>query len=200
MIHRWALVFVAALLLTACGATEESTLPVAGVTEIAGPYQTEPYRAFDQALVQKLEDECAASVADGRLELVLADGRGGGRVLLVYGGPDNTSGECVASIDANGAVLVEGSGTASSSGADLPGALEVRPRSGGSSSGPGAYGYLSGVAGSDIGRVVIELADGTAITASTGGGNFAAWWPGEAQPKRVLGYDAGGNEVANEPY
>lgn len=198
--RRLSLAFTAAVLITGCGESAESSLPVAGVAEIAGPYQAEPYRAFDQALVQKLEDECAASVADGRLQLVLADGRGGGRVLLVYGGPDNTSGECFASIDANGAVRIEGSGTASSSGADPPGALDVRPRSGGSSSGPGSYGYLSGVAGSDIGRVVIELADGTAITASTGGGNFAAWWPGEAQPKRVLGYDASGTEVANEPY
>jgi hypothetical protein len=198
--RRLSVAFTAAVLITGCGESAESSLAVAGVAEIAGPYQAEPYRAFDQALVQKLEDECAASVADGRLQLVLADGRGGGRILLVYGGPDNTSGECFASIDANGAVLVEGSGTASSSGADLPGALEVRPRSGGSSSGPWSYGYLSGVAGSDIGRVVIELADGTAITASTGGGNFAAWWPGDAQPKRVLGYDASGTEVANEPY
>jgi hypothetical protein len=198
--RRLSLAFAVATLVAGCGESAESSMPVAGVTEIAGPYQAQPYRAFDQALVQKLEDECATSVADGRLELVLADGRGGGRVLLVYGGPDNMSGECFASIDANGAVLVEGSGTASSSGADLPGALEVRPRSGGSSSGPGAYGYLSGAAGSDIGRIVIELADGTAITASTGGGNFAAWWPGEAQPKRILGYDTSGTEVANEPY
>jgi hypothetical protein len=198
--RRLSLAFAAAVLLAGCGEAAESSLPVAGVTEITGPYQAEPYRAFDQALVQKLEDGCAASVADGLLELVLADGRGGGRVLLVYGGPDNTSGECFATIDPDGAVIVEGSSTASSSGAELPGALEVSPRSGGSSSGPTGYGYLSGVAGSDIGRVVIELADGTAITASTGGGNFAAWWPGEAQPKRILGYDVSGTEVANEPY
>jgi hypothetical protein len=198
--RRLSLAFAAAVLLAGCGEAAESSLPVAGVTEITGPYQAEPYRAFDQALVRKLEDECAASVADGRLELVLADGRGGGRVLLVYGGPDNASGECFATIDADGAVIVEGSSTASSSGAELPGALEVSPRSGGSSSGPGAYGYLSGVAGSDIGRVVIELADETRITASNGGGNFAAWWPGEAQPKRILGYDASGTEVANVPY
>jgi hypothetical protein len=198
--RRLSIAFASAVLIAGCGESAEPSMPVAGVTEIAGPYQAQPYRAFDQALVQKLEDECAASVADGRLELVLADGRGGGRVLLVYGGPDNTSGECFASIDANGAVLIEGSSTASSSGADVPGALEVRPRSGGSSSGPGSYGYLSGAAGSDIGRIVIELADGTAITASTGGGNFAAWWPGEAQPKRILGYDTSGTEVANEPY
>ena len=72
--------------------------------------------------------------------------------------------------------------------------------SGGSSGGPGAWGYLRGSAGSDIGRVVIELADDTRITASTAGGNFAAWWPGEVQPKRILGYDGNGNEVANEPY
>jgi len=198
--RRLSIAFTAAVLIAGCGESAESSLPVAGVTEINGPYQAEPYRAFDQAMVRRLEDECAGSIGDERLELVLADGRGGGRVLLVYGGPEGTSAECLGTVDAEGDVFVESTGTADSGGADLPGALDVRPQSGGSASGLTSYSYLRGVAGSDIGRVVIELADGTAITASTGGGNFAAWWPGEAEPKRILGYDASGNEVANEPY
>jgi len=198
--RRLSIAFAAAVFIAGCGESAESSLPVAGLTEIAGPYQAEPYRAFDQAMVQKLEDECATSLADDRLELALADGRGGGRILLIYSGPEGMSAECYASVGADGDVLIEGSGSASSSDDSLPGALEVRPMSGGSSSGPGAWAYVRGSAGSDISRVVIELADDTAITASTGGGNFAAWWPGEAQPKRILGYDTSGNEVANQPY
>ena len=198
--RRLSFAFAAALLLAACGESAESLLPVAGLTEIAGPYQVEPYHAFDQAMVQKLEDECANSIADDRLALALADGRGGGRIMLVYSGPEGMSAECYASVSPDGDVFVEGSGASSTSDATQPGALDVQPMSGGSSSGPGAWAYLRGSVGSDIGRVVIELADDTRITASTGGGNFAAWWPGEAQPKRILGYDASGNEVANQPY
>ena len=48
--------------------------------------------------------------------------------------------------------------------------------------------------------MVIDLADGTTITASLGGGRFAAWWPGVAEPRRIRGFDSAGNEVANQPY
>ena len=194
------MVFGAVLLLAGCGETAESAVPAAGLAEIAGPYLTEPYRGYDKAMMQKLDEECITTLADDRLDLVLADGRGGGRIFLVYTGPEGTSGECFASIDPERGIRVESGGTSSSSGPDLPGPLEVRPMSGGSSGPPDSWGYLHGAAGSDISRVVVELADGTAITASTGGGNFAAWWPGEAQPKRILGYDASGTQVANEPY
>ena len=48
--------------------------------------------------------------------------------------------------------------------------------------------------------MVIDLADGTNITASVGGGRFAAWWPGEVVATRIRGFDRAGNQVANEPY
>ena len=48
--------------------------------------------------------------------------------------------------------------------------------------------------------MVIALTDGTNITASVGGGRFAAWWPGEAQPNRIRGFDRAGRQVADEPY
>jgi hypothetical protein len=198
--RRLSLAFAAAVLLAGCGEAAESSLPVAGVTEIAGPYQAEPYRAFDQALVRKLEDECAASVADGRLELALADGRGGGRILLVYSGPEGMSAECSASIGADGEVFVDGSGSSSGSGGPDPAPNDVLPSSGGSSGGPSSWSYLHGVVGSDIARVVIRLADDTPIEASVGSGRFAVWWPGEAQPARILGYDGDGNLVHDERY
>ena len=47
---------------------------------------------------------------------------------------------------------------------------------------------------------MLELADGNRVTASVGGGRFAAWWPGEAQPTRILGFDRAGIQVANQPY
>jgi hypothetical protein len=47
---------------------------------------------------------------------------------------------------------------------------------------------------------VLELADGTAITASLAGGRFAAWWPGQIDPTKIHGYDASGTLVAEQPY
>jgi hypothetical protein len=198
--RRLSIAFAATVLLAGCGEAAESTLPVAGVTEMAGPYQAEPYRAFDQALVRKLEDECATSIADDRLELALADGRGGGRILLVYSGPEGMSAECSASIGADGDVFVDGSGSSSGSGGPGPAPNDVQPSSGGSSDGPSSWSYLHGVVGSDIARVVIRLADDTPIEASIGGGRFAVWWSGEAQPTRILGYDGDGNLVHDERY
>jgi hypothetical protein len=203
VVCRGALVLVASLLLGACGGSEESTLPVAGVAEILGPYQTEPYRAFDQELIQSLEEECAASLEGGlasQLELALADGRGGGRVMLVYGAGSGDTAECLARLDANGTVFVEGTGASSGSDPVRLGPLEIGAASGGSASGVDSWSYLHGNVGSEIGGVVIALADGTNITASVGGGRFAAWWPGEQQPVRMLGFDRSGTQVANQPY
>jgi hypothetical protein len=66
--------------------------------------------------------------------------------------------------------------------------------------GGGAHSYVTGQIGSEIGGVVIALADGTSVTASIDGGRFAAWWPGEAQPIRVLGFGRAGNQVADQAY
>ena len=197
--RRRSLALAAALLLTGCGDSSESSLPVAGVAELSGPYLSEPFRAFDQALLQKAEDACATMNTDPGLELVLADGRGGGRLFLVYDGPNGASAECFATVEANGTVVADSAG-ASSGGMEIPGPREIRPSSGGSSGGPGAWSYLHGSVGSEISRVVIELADGSRLTASSGGGRFAAWWPGERISVRMLGYDEAGNQVADRPF
>ena len=203
VVLRGALVLVAGLLLGACGGDEESTLPVAGVAELQAPYQTEPYRAFDENLIRLVEEECADGLRGAfRVEptLVLADGRGGDRLMLLYGAGPGETAECLVRIDANGAPSVDGAG--SSSGADPAqmGPLELQTSAGGSASGVNSWSYLHGLVGSDIGGVVISLADGTNITASVGGGRFGAWWPGEIQPTRILGFDRAGTQVANQPY
>ena len=200
MIRRSALTLAVALLLCGCGDSAESIVPAARAAELSGPYLAEPYRAFDQALLSMVDEECAASNPDNPLELVLVDGRGGGRLLLVYDGPNGASAECFATIDATGNVVVESSGTSSDGGANLPGPLEVRAMSGGSSSGPNAWSYLHGRVGSDISRIVMELPNGDRITASSSGGRFAGWWPGEQMSARILGYDAAGNQVYDEPF
>ena len=203
MVLRGALVLVGSLLLGACGGGEESTLPVAGVAELQAPYQTEPYRAFDENLIRLVEQECADSFRGAlRVEptLVLADGRGGDRIMLLYGAGPGETAECLVRIDANGAPSVDGAGSSSGGDPTQLGPLELQASSGGSASGVNSWSYLHGLIGSDVGGVVIALADGTSITASVGGGRFAAWWPGETQPTRILGFDRAGTQVANQPY
>lgn len=198
--HAVAAIVVLAACLGGCGESTASSLPVAGVAQMTGPYLAEPYEAFDRALLHSVEGPCAQSVGGAGFDLVLADGRGGGRLVLIYSGPNGTSAECFATIDDGGDVEVESTGETSGGGVVLPGEHDVRPMSGGSSGDPGAWSYIQGRVGPGISRVAIELADGTWITASTGGGHFAAWWPGEAWMSRVHGFDATGNEVANERY
>jgi hypothetical protein len=192
----------AVLLVVGCGGSEESTLPVAGVTELLGPYQTEPYRAFDQGLIQDAQAECADSL-QGALtvqpQLILADGRGGSRLMLIYGGAGGDTAECVVLIDPNGIPTVDGAGSSTGSDPVQLGPLEIAASSGGSASGEESWSYLHGNVGSEIGGVLIQLADGTNITASLGGGRFAAWWPGEVVATRIRGFDRAGNLVADQP-
>jgi hypothetical protein len=202
VVRRGALVLAASLLLGACGSGEESTLPVAGVAELQAPYMTEPYRAFDENLIRSVEEACAESLRGAfRVQptLVLADGRGGDRLMLLYGAGPGETAECLVRIDANGAPTVDSAGSSGTGPAQL-GPLELQASAGGSASGVDSWSYLHGLIGSDIGGVVIALADGTSITASVGGGRFVAWWPGEAQPTRFLGFDRAGTQVANQPY
>jgi hypothetical protein len=203
VIHRGALILVSCLMLAGCGGSEESTLPVAGVAEILGPYQTEPYRGFDETLIRSVEEECATALKGGlplQPELDLADGRGGGRILLVYGAGAGDTAECFAKINPDGTPFVDSTGASSGSEPVQLGPLEIAAASGGSASGEESWSYLHGSVGSDVGGVVIDLADGTNITASLGGGRFAAWWPGEVVATRIRGFDSAGNQVANEPY
>jgi hypothetical protein len=204
LINRAGAAIVAALLIGGCGESSESLLAVAGIEEILGPYQTEPYQAYDPGMLEALGEECAGIIGDigSAYRLVLADGRGGGRLMLLYASR-NGSAECFGRFDSGGRPLADGGGTSTRDGPPVPlGTSELRAESGGggSSDGGDAWAYLHGNAGSDIARVVLELADGTAITASLAGGRFAAWWPGQIDPAKIQGYDASGTLVAEQPY
>jgi hypothetical protein len=203
LINRAVAALLAALLIGGCGDSSESVLAVAGIDEIVGPYQAEPYQAYDPGMLEALGNECAGMLGGigSAYKLVLADGRGGGRLMLLYASP-NGSAECFGRFDSAGRPLTDGGGTSTS---DVPLALgsnEIRVESGGggSSDGGEAWAYLHGAAGSDITRVVLEMADGTQITASLAGGRFAAWWPGQVNTVQVQGYDETGTLVAEEPY
>jgi hypothetical protein len=199
VIHRGAIALVVCLLLGACGGTEASTLAVAGVAEMLGPYQAEPFRAFDPALVTLLRDTCLHDFAGEMrlsegLEAALVDGRGGGRFMLLMEAPDGRM-ECVGSFDAGGTPSTEGGSSSSGGGGVAIGPRELVP----GGSGSGSWSYVTGHVGSEIGGVVLELADGSQITASVGGGMYAAWWPGEQQAARILAYDRNGALVPDTP-
>ena len=202
-----AVALLAGLVLSGCGDSGETIIPAAGVTEITGPYRPEPYRAFDPAIIASVEDECRTANGGGLLippaaSLVLADARGGGRLYLMFRGAKGETGECSATMDATGRITIEGGGSGSGEDVPGPGPLELGSSSGMSSSGgpEGSWSAQAGSVGSEVGGVVIELGDGTRIVATTAGGRYAAWWPGEQQPTKILVYDRSGDFVREQPW
>jgi hypothetical protein len=204
VIRRATIALIATMLVGGCGDSSEPALAVAGVDEILGPYRTEPYRAYDPAMLEAFENECLGMLGglDTQYELVLADGRGGGRLMLLYTGPDGGSAECFGRFDDTGQPTSDGGGT-SSGGVEPPlDGLELRPGSsgGGTSENGEEWSYVHGSAGPGIRGVVIEVGDGARITASLAAGTFGAWWPGGQGPVRIQGFDDAGTLVADEPY
>ena len=197
MIRRGALVLVSSLLLGACGESNpEPTASIsgrAGLAELTGPYQSEPFQEFDPALVTLLSDACLSSLA-GRVQLgpalvpVLIDVRGGGYFMLMMAAP-NSSVECIGHVDASGAASIIRGDDDAGSGAAIVGPREVSRVGRGSRNRPPEWSYIEGNAGSEIGDVVLVLRDGTRITASLGGGQFAAWWPSDQRAVRIQAYD-----------
>lgn len=51
----------------------------------------------------------------------------------------------------------------------------------------------------DVGAVEVTLADGTTVEATAASGTWAAWWPGTAEPREVVGTLTGGGTVRVEP-
>ena len=187
-------------LVAACGGDEASAIPAAGRAEILGPYQVEPYRAFDRAAIEPLERACQTGDAGMEpmirppLQPVLADARGEGRIILLYEAADGSYAECTGKLQPDGSVQLEGGGSGSSDLALQP--FELGPSAGSVvESGSDSWSAVNGTIGSEIGGVVIELEDGTRITASVGNGRYAAWWPGSIGNRRTLAYDRAGNLV-----
>jgi len=206
VIHRGALILVAGLLAGCGDSAPEPTRVVAGVAELTGPYQPVPFQAFDPELVTMLRDTCLHDLAGevrlaAGLEPVLVDGRGGGRFVVLLAALDGEA-ECIGKLDANGTPSSEGGGSSSGGGgAQSIGPREVIPGGSGSGSGAGgdAYSYVTGQIGAQIGGVVLELGDSSRVTASVGGGRYAAWWPGAQQVARILVYDRTGALVGESP-
>jgi hypothetical protein len=190
------MILVASLLLAACSeTTPEQTRVVAGVAELTGPYQAEPFQAFDPVLVARLRDACIGSFGpDSRqtpvpgLEVALLDGRGGGRFMVMLTAPTGSA-ACAGSLDASGATSIEGGST--SGGAIGP--REISTGFGMSNPDAPPWTGITGRAGSEVGSVVVELRDGAQVTASLSGGLFAAWWPTAQQSVRFLVFDRNGN-------
>jgi hypothetical protein len=191
---------VAALLLSGCGDSgSESTLPIAGRSDILGPYRLEPFRAFDQAAIGQLQEKCAKTLdqaLDAAPQLVLADGRGGGRLVLVFVGPAGTMADCVGRLTNQGEAFVEATGRTT---LDAP-ALEPDDLIVASGGQPivGNWEYRVGRAGDNVGRVAIEMDDGTEVEASLGGGWYAAWWA-DGNAVGTVAYDRDGAQVAELP-
>lgn len=207
MVHRGALILIAGLLLGACGGSVPEPTPgvagVSGVAELVGPYQANPFLAFDPALVELLSNSCREdSAGDARslpaLEVALVDARGRGRFMVLMAAQDGRFADCVGSLDASGAPSID-EGTSGNGGGIVVGPHELLPGSGGMNSGPDAWSWVTGDVGPEIGGVVLELADGSRITASVGGGRYAAWWPGDRQSARILAYDRNGDFVGETP-
>ena len=117
--------------------SRESTLPVAGVAEILGPYQTEPFRAFDETLIRSLGEECATAMKGGlplQPELDLADGRGGGRILLVYGAGAGEHRRVLRKDQSGRDSIVDSTGASTGTAPVQLGPLELAASSGGSAS------------------------------------------------------------------
>jgi len=206
VIHRGALILVASLLAGCGDSAPEPTRIVAGVAELSGPYQPEPFQALDPELVTLLRDTCLhdfageVRLAEG-LKPVLVDGRGGGRFMVLLAAPNGQT-DCIGQLDASGEPVVEGGGSSRERGAiPLIEPLAVEPGGGGSGSGAGIdnYSYVTGQVGAQIGGVVLELGDSSRVTASVGGGRYAAWWPGAQGVARILAYDRNGALVGESP-
>jgi hypothetical protein len=203
VIRRGAPVLVASLLLAACGESNRDPIPVvAGVAELTGPYQAEPFQAFDPALVGLLRDACLDLPPDEArpeqgLQAVLVDGRGGGRFMLFMAAPNGVT-DCIGRLDARGVPSIDGVHSGNG-GAGVLGPHEVLPGSNGSNSGPGAWSWAVGEVGPEFGGVLLEFGDGTSVAASVGGLRYAAWWPGAQKVDRILAYDRTGDLVADTP-
>jgi hypothetical protein len=196
---------VAILALAGCGG-DAPVIQAAGLDEMLGPYRTEPFSALDPAAIQSMELGCreedggVQSLIAQPMTLVLADIRGAGRFTLLFTGPDGTTGECTGAIDANGTASVESSGGSLGGDSIKLGPLELGSSSGSAALGPGSESWsaVNGQIGSEIGGIVVELNDGTRVTASIAHGLYAAWWPGQAQQVRLHVYDRAGNLVMTQ--
>jgi hypothetical protein len=171
----------------------------ATLLELTGPWRPEPLR-LDPLLATQADRVCRRdqSFPIEKLDLVLIDARGGGRLPTLYAGGDATADCHYMQISKTGVVTGSISGSGTGQGGQPPdGKLSLV----GTGSIEKAWSYRSGRAGAGITRVVVDVAGIGAITATLQNGWYFAWWPGA--PKRgepgpsvtVTAFDAAGEPI-----
>lgn len=205
---RWgtALVLAATLAVVACGGSTDGAEPsptpaVADLARVLGPWTPEPF-PIDPAIAAAADAKCRSDpttqVRNPNLRLVVVDARGEGLIHLVYAA-GAAFGDCQLRFDRTGTMTSTGSGSGEGPADAGPNEVTLRSASGSPSSGADR-GDLAviGVAGSNVAAVRIVRANGESITASLGGGTFAAWWPVFDRRYRIEGYDASGTLVGEQ--
>lgn len=218
MMHPWAVrnragsdasaLLLAVLLLTgvagACEAVSEvDGSPSPALRGIGEPWQPVPF-AVAPALIEAGVRACRANpgMIPGGTELVAADVRGGRALLLVFAGP-GAEGECMLRVPPDGDPVVQsgGGGSGGQAGPLQPTELRIftaaMSQPGGGAGVAGDHGYVTGQAGSAITAIQVEVSTGERLQATrSSSGWFTAWWPGTAEFRRAVGFDAAGAPIA----
>ena len=172
---------------TTGGTTETATSGFVGPATVPmdwAPVPIPPNAALAQEARRVCVDSGAAAEAQLR-QLIIQDQRAADGALLVWDAGSLVV-TCLVSRGPGGALTVSGMGSATSG---PPGpALAAGLTAGGPPT------VVVGAAGRGT-RVQLELSDGTTVTASVGGGRFAAWWPSNATVVRVRSFDNSGGLV-----
>jgi hypothetical protein len=165
------------------------------VRDVGAPWQAGPFRIADDTLQAAVR---ACRPPDGGLiplasTLVLADVRGGNRIVLLYVGPRVESYTCLALGSTGGSFDMgptTGGDRRSAEGPLTP--SEIRPEPIVPilfDAAPGGTGSQMSIATGRIGKGIeaidLLLGSGTSVRASTANGWYAAWWPTADQ---VVGY------------
>lgn len=194
---------VALLAVAGCGTPGPSDA-APSARSVGEPWQPAPF-AVAQELIEAGVDECrlASGVVPDDVPAVVADIRGGNRMLIVFAGAGGQA-ECMLRVAPGGGLIFDsgGGGTGGAAAPPGPRELQIHTSSTVNTGVPpdqpgGDHGYVTGPLGEAIAAVQIELGTGERLVATTSpAGWFAAWWPGTAELRRAIGFDAAGVPVA----
>ena len=205
-------VFAIVLLVAACGgeAPSDAAAPDLGagrsatLADLVGPWRREPF-TIDANVRAAADRTCRAdSEFPPGVQLVIADARGGGRLMTAYAGPGGATADCIyIKVAPDGSVTGSLSGTGKGAFAQLPPGQLDSVGGGGFSDDDVAVQYVLGRVGAGAARVVLDVEGIGPVTATLGNGWYLAWWetgqpldpngPGPQLPSRrytVTAYDA----------
>ena len=225
MVHAWAVdrrktprglgwLAIAAIALSLTGVVvacdDSASAPVDPVRDVTSPWQSGPFRVADdtlQAAIRACRPPNPGLIPTAST-LVVADVRGGDRVVLLYVGPRVESYTCLALRSGNGTFDMgptSGGDRRSAEGPLAP--AEIRPEAitpvllAATDGQPaGSMSIATGRIGKGIAGLDLLLRSGTTVRASASGGWYAAWWPSGDQvvayQPRALDGSAIGTPVA----